>query len=222
MLTALRLESADSRPFETQPQWRFQAFRHSDMAAPMNAPSLACPQPVKLTVDDFMLLDEAGAFIGYSKTELIDGTIVSMSPQHAQHFTVKSLLYRRVADACDALGRGLEAWVEGSVSMPPHSMPEPDIIVTRERPVQGPVRLETAVLLIEIAATTVAFDLGKKAEIYAANGVPEYWVVDVPARVVHQFWTPRDGRYAQARTTALGARVAAVTIEGLAVETDGL
>lgn len=105
----------------------------------MDAQSLlAEPQPVKLTVDDFMLLERAGAFDDYSRTELIDGTIVEMSPQHSDHYKTHSRLYRRLADACDALDRGVEAWIEGSVSMPPHSMPMPDIFVTNEKPESGP------------------------------------------------------------------------------------
>lgn len=162
----------------------------------MNARTpLSRPQPVKLTVDDFMLLDNAGAFDSYARTELIDGTIVAMSPQHTDHFKIHSRLFRRLADACDALDNGLEAWIEGSIAMPPHSMPTPDIFVTNEEPVSGPARLETTVLLVEVSATTVGYDLRKKATIYATNGVREYWVVDIPSPTIHQMWEPKGKAY---------------------------
>jgi len=173
-------------------------------------------------VDDFLLLDRSGAFSGYSKTELIDGTVYCMSPQHAEHFTVKNRLYRRIADVCDALETGLEAWSEGSIGMPANSVPEPDIFVTSERPVKGLVRPETVVLVIEVANTTLRFDLDHKARLYAAAGVPEYWVVDVEGRLVHLLWAAGSDGYAERKTVALGEPIGAVTIGGLLVETSGL
>ena len=49
----------------------------------------------------------------------------------------------------------------------------------------GPVRLETVVLIAEVADTTLATDLGEKATLYARHGVPEYWVIDVEGRMLH-------------------------------------
>ena len=180
------------------------------------------PHAAKLTVEDFLLLDRAGAFDRYSRTELIDGVVYVMSPQHAEHFTLKNLLYRRLADACDALGTGLEAWSEGSIDMSPHSVPEPDIFVTNERPVKGLTRLDTVVLAIEVSTTTLSFDLGEKARIYGMGGLPEYWVVDVEGGVVHQMWASGPEGYGERREVAWGERIEAVTVEGLAAETDGI
>ena len=79
----------------------------------------------------------------------------------------------------------------------PVSEPEPDIAIvpagryTREHPT-------TAMLVIEVARTSLPIDLGTKAEIYAAAEVPEYWVVDIPARTVHVHASP-GGRRATAR-----------------------
>lgn len=66
----------------------------------------------------------------------------------------------------------------------------------------------------------MAFDRGEKARVYAVNGVPEYWVVDVPARAVHQLWEPGPNGYAEERSIAWDKPVAAVTIAGLTVETE--
>lgn len=180
------------------------------------------PQPVKLTVDDFMLLDRAGAFERYARTELIDGRIVAMSPQHTDHFRVHSRLFRRVADACEALDRGLEAWIEGSIAMPPHNMPIPDIFVTNEEPVSGPARVETTVLLVEVSATIASYDLRKKAAIYATSGVREYWVFDLQGATIHQMWEPQGKTFQQSRKAAMGTRVDAATIPGLSVDTSYL
>lgn len=180
------------------------------------------PLAIKLTVDDFLLLDEAGALEAYEKTELLDGTIVAVSPQHSAHYMVKTRLLRILADACDALQSGLEAWVEGSIAFPPYNVPIPDVFVTDTPPVEGLTLGSTVVLVVEVSSTSVAYDLGPKKIIYATNAVPEYWVVDVEARAIHQFWSPADGRYGRTAKVAFGERIDLETIQDLSVDTRAL
>ena len=77
-------------------------------------------------------------------------------------------------------------------------------------------------LIVEVADATLKTDLTRKASIYAHHDIPEYWVVDVNARVIHQMWAPEDSVYAERREKAFGAPITAVSIEGLAVETAGI
>ena len=184
--------------------------------------TLTTPHPAKLSIEDFMVLDRAGAFAAYTKTELIDGTIYVVNAQYSEHMKAKVHLLRRLADACDALGGGLEAWSEGAVAMAPASMPEPDILVTTATPGEGPVRSETVALIVEVSDTTRDYDLGEKAALYAAQGIAEYWVADLKAKVLHQLWAPGADGYRERREVALGARVEAMTIAGLGVETRGI
>jgi len=180
------------------------------------------PRPAKLRVEDFLLLDRTGAFSSYAKTELIGGTIVVMNAQHRPHARSKGLLFRRLEDALSAAGQQLGVLVEASVEMPPIDMPEPDLVVTSEPAGEGPVPLASVVLLVEVSDTTVATDLGPKAQLYAASGVPEYWVVDLPGRAVHQLWEPGSQGYVQKASVPLGQRLQARTIAGVAVNTDGI
>ena len=79
--------------------------------------------------------------------------------------------------------------------------PEPDIawVVEGDYSQQHPGPDEV-ILLIEVAESSVAIDLGDKAEMYAAAGIREYWVVDLPHQslVVHR--EPADGRYQSVQT----------------------
>jgi len=181
--------------------------------------ALTTPFVAKLTVEDFLLLDRSGAFDGYAKTELINGTILVVNAQFSEHMTAKVEMLRRLADACDTLETGLQAWSEGSIDMSPDSMPEPDLFITNARPAKGAVRLETVVLIGEVADTTLRTDLGEKAALYARHGVPEYWVIDLGGKVIHQMWAPEPEGYRERREVALGEQIRAVTVEGLAVET---
>ena len=81
--------------------------------------------------------------------------------------------------------------------------------------------------MVEVSDTTQREDLGRKrviccantGAIYAAGGVPEYWVVDLAAQRVHQHWAPRDGDYAETAVVPFGEELRARALPGVAVET---
>lgn len=181
------------------------------------------PHKVKLTIKDYLRLDEAGAFRDYAKTELIEGVIVAVNSQFTPHSRFQTGLLRRLADAVEAAMPGYTALVEASVAMLPDSMPQPDISVTNYRESgREALPVSSVALIVEVADTTARFDLGKKARIYAAAGVPEYWVAELATRTVHQFSAPSAKGYGDRRDVPLGERIESVTIPGLAVETLGL
>lgn len=184
---------------------------------PMNTSHL----PVKLTLDDYMLLDGSGAFADYQKTELIDGEIFFMNAQHRPHAVVKSRLFRRIADALDVKAQGWEAIVEGSIAIPPKNSPEPDIVVTTAPDGSGLIPVDSVKLIVEVSDTTLAFDMKQKRAMYARNGIIEYWVVDVSARTIHQFWAPGGEDYAEHTNAAFGDVISSRTSD-LTVATDGL
>ena len=180
------------------------------------------PQPVKLTIEQFELLDQSGAFDRYAKTELIEGAIYAMQGQFRPHAFAKTELAFRLRLALQKIGSDLHPIIEVTVGMPPVSAPEPDISLTSEPKGEGYVPLETVSLAIEVTDSTAAFDLGQKAQLYAKHRIPEYWVIEIPAGMVHQFWSPSPEGFRESRSVAIGERIESVTIAGLRVETDGL
>ena len=76
--------------------------------------------------------------------------------------------------------------------------PEPDLIVLSQRsddvrdrnPQPSEVRL-----LVEVADSTLRFDLTVKARLYARAGIAEYWVVDIPGRRIIVHRDPQEGQY---------------------------
>jgi Uma2 family endonuclease len=178
------------------------------------------PLPVKLRVEDYLLLDGSGAFDAYNKTELIEGEAYFMNAQHRPRARVKSRLHLVLADALKETG--LEAVVEGSVEIPPHNVPEPDIVVTSEPEGEGLIPLRSVRLVVEVSDSTLKADMSVKAAIYAREGVPEYWVVDINARLIHQMWSPEGEAFADHREVAFGEPLTAATISELTVETAGV
>ena len=106
--------------------------------------------------------------------------------------------------------------------MPPVSAPEPDISLTGAPTGEGYVPRDTVALAIEVADSTAAFDLREKAALYAKHDIPEYWVVEIPAATIHQFWSPSETGYCERRTVAFGDKARSVTIEGLEIDTGNL
>jgi Uma2 family endonuclease len=94
------------------------------------------------------------------------------------------------------------------------SLPEPDVAVLRERKneyVSRHPRGDEMLLAIEVSDTTAAFDRSRKATLYARAGVPEYWVLDLNARMLVVHREPDGTQY---RQTFLHAPEEAVPLPG--------
>lgn len=183
--------------------------------------ALAVPRLAKLTVKDFLLLHEAGAFEDYARSELIEGEIWVVNAVYRRHAAVHAMLTVELGIALKALGAPLGLYTCLSTELSDDSLPEPDISLAD--PSEGTTLPRGKLrMAIEISDTTLAMDMGRKARLYARHGVPEYWVADVAAGLIHQMWAPREEIYVQKREVAFGDPITAATIDGLTVETGDL
>jgi Uma2 family endonuclease len=73
--------------------------------------------------------------------------------------------------------------------------------------------------VIEVADTSLRNDLGRKRKVYAQEGVPEYWVIDVRDRVIYQMADPKGTGFATQRRVPLGEVITALTIPALTIST---
>jgi len=180
------------------------------------------PQRLPLRVSDVDMLHKRGAFADYGRVELIEGELLYMNAEYRPHMFVKSEFAYRVRRAVEALGSALFVGIEGSVALSDHDLPQPDIILTSAAHGEGPVPGASVALAIEVSDTTTDYDLGRKLRIYARGGIPEYWVLDLAERVIHQLATPTRVDFATRRHIPFGEPIAALTIPGLTVPTDRL
>jgi Uma2 family endonuclease len=183
---------------------------------------LATRSKVKLTVDDFDLLALNGGLAGLERTELLDGDIHQMNAQYTRHGMVKANFYNTLLDWQRANRPDWVVLSEVSVAMPPHDEPIPDVILCDRPTGSKGIPVEILHLLIEIADESRARDLGYKRDLYARQGVPEYWVVDLVKRAVHRFSSPGADGYREEQEAPFGERLSAATVEGLSVETAGI
>jgi Uma2 family endonuclease len=119
------------------------------------------------------------------------------------------------------LNCGLVTLIAPSTELSDDSIPEPDITVAVEsadKTLQG----GNVRIAIEISDSTLAFDLGRKAALYARHAIPEYWVVDLENRVIHLHSAANAEGYADKHAVAFGTAIASVAVPGLIVPTDTL
>lgn len=151
------------------------------------------------------------------RVELLGGVLLEVSPQDAKHADAVDWLHREV-------GRQLPPPLQCRAQMPfalaDDGEPEPDLAVVANRR-YGDAHPAEASLLVEVARTSHRLDLGLKARQYAAAGIPEYWVVDLPGRAVIQLTQPRPSGYAARHEQRTGL-LASVAVPGLAVDLDAL
>lgn len=132
----------------------------------------------KLTAAEFFRLAEAGVFRD-RRVELIGGEVVEMAAQGTRHTAAIHLVQRRLETA---FGPGYWVRAQGTLDLSPHSMPDPDIAVVPGDPARPGTGIPTtALLIVEVSDTTLSHDRNRKASLYAAAGIADYWILNLTA-----------------------------------------
>ncbi|MBK7076684.1 MAG: Uma2 family endonuclease [Myxococcales bacterium] len=166
----------------------------------------------KLRRDEYDRMVMAGLLQG-ERVELIRGELVARSAKTSMHSAVVTVL-------CERLVRSLPPHLMVSCQQPlacaDESEPEPDLAVVARRPYRD-AHPAAAALVIEVADTSVDYDLGAKAALYAESAVDEYWVIDLVRGVVVVHRERTAGAWTSITTHAADAAVApsAVTMPAL-------
>jgi Uma2 family endonuclease len=138
------------------------------------------------TVEEVARMIDAGIIGEDEKLELIEGEIVVAGFRELAHERIKSVL---AITAVQALPDHLTIGVATTLRLTNTTMLEPDIAVfPKELFRKSSVRFAElhpgqAALVIEVAASSLAYDKGLKARLYARHRVKEFWVVDANAGV---------------------------------------
>jgi Uma2 family endonuclease len=151
---------------------------------------------------------EAGILHSDSRVELIDGEILMMSPigppQGGGISRLNNFFMRRLPESLDCR-------IQLPIVAGDHSEPEPDVAIVRRRDDdyqhEHPSPADV-VLLVEVAQSSLDFDLGSKLRLYASSGICEYWVVDVEHRIVLVHRDPTGDQYRNAGRVSVGDSIA--------------
>ncbi len=161
--------------------------------------------PYRLTVDQFFKMIGAGVFPDQARVELLEGELVERMVKNEPHNWAVETLAARFRELVAPLGFVRE---EKSLRIGRWSRPEPDIVVVRGQhgdysPQAGP-QAQDVLLVVEVADSTYTKDHGRMWRLYAAAGMPVYWIVNLPQRRIEVYTRPtgrgRTARYQESMT----------------------
>ena len=175
-------------------------------------PALLQPERVRpLLRKEYDRLVAEGCFED-ERVELLDGVLVTMSPQGGRHSAVTAWIVERLIRPLDP---AYEVRAHSPFAASDVSEPEPDVgVYPRGSYADHP---ERAFLLVEVADSSLRKDRKIKTGIYAAAGVPEYWIVDLDHDEVEVLTEPRRARYRKRTTLRRGDTLRPTALPGIAI-----
>lgn len=182
--------------------------------APPAAPLFEPLVPLRLTVEQFHKMEEAGVFADDpydNKIELLDGFAVyaicgdsleeptKMKPGHVQPIEALTDLRPQF------IPHGCILRVQLPVTLPEFDEPLPDAAIVRGATADyasrhpGP---DNILCLIEVSDASTWRDRGPKLRAYATAGVPDYIILHLPSRTAEVYTDPQrdQGRYGRSET----------------------
>lgn len=174
--------------------------------------------PARLTVEEVYDLTAAGVFAENERMELIDGEIVPTAAAKASwHSMMEGRLTRGLVLALSEWARLYPA---PSLTLSPKTLVEPDLLVMPKGSLMREKRGPDVLLAIEVADSSLSYDLRFKAPLYAAHGVRECWVVDAVRQTIRVHRAPLDGRYTHVAEYEAHDAVSALLLPGVIIQLD--
>ena len=150
----------------------------------------------RFTVDEYMAMGEANILKECDRVELLDGEIIVKEPIGPYHLGGANWLNMLLVPPL--VGRAI-VQIQGPIYLNDRSAPEPDVVVRSLSRSWERVETDDVYFVIEVADTSLAYDLGVKLARYAAAGIPEVWILNLRARGVTTYNDREGSEYAAVR-----------------------
>jgi Uma2 family endonuclease len=176
---------------------------------PLPASTGAAPRRWKWTGDDLIRMGEAGLLPPEGRFELLGGEIYQLRPPGPLHAFIVDLIGRLLEILAQAAGA--HAREEKPVRLNAEYDPQPDVAVVRGQEREYRERFpgpEDVLLVVEVADSSLDHDRGLKLPAYAAAGIPECWLVNLPEQQVEVYREPAVDDYRLRRLCHSGESVA--------------
>ena len=152
-------------------------------------------QPRPFTVTEYHRMSELEILALGERTELLDGQIIVMAAKGTAHSSATTLTQDLLREQ---LGRRVFVRSQEPIHLSDDSEPEPDVVLAVRDSLAYSTHHPTVaevLLAIEVADSSLKYDLEVKAIAYARAGILDYWVLDVVDRRLHVFRQPDQGVY---------------------------
>jgi Uma2 family endonuclease len=151
------------------------------------SPAGGGPTPHRWTLQDYQKLAHVGLLDGL-RTILINGEILTMTMPGPQHDIALNLTFAFLQSLCPV---GYHVRNQQSFNIGTDTDPGPDLAIVpgtiRDYTARAP---STALMIVEVADSSLFMDTTTKAECYATAGVAEYWVIGLEHRQLIVFRDP--------------------------------
>jgi len=174
-------------------------------------------QDFGFSVEGYFELVERGLLEEDDHVELLEGLIVASPPQGPLHASVTMSVDTALRNA---VGDRASVRVQMPLLSGPRSAPEPDVAVVAGRPVDYRDRHpDHALLVVEVADSSLPQDRLTKSRIYARAGVVEFWILNLRDRCVEVHTNPdADNRvYTSMRIARIGGVIELAAFPATAV-----
>lgn len=181
---------------------------------------MALPIPHRtFTVDEYYRMADAGVFGPEERTELIDGEIIVMTPPGERH---ASMVDRLTMFLARTTGPEVIVRVQNPLRLGIKNEPQPDVTVLRYRDdyyASGHPGPGDALVVVEVADSSLPFDRGYKRKMYASAGVREFWLVDAKRGAVTVCSDPDGGDYTEEQEYRRGETWTSAALGGRPIRT---
>ena len=175
-------------------------------------------EPRRFNVTEYYKMAKAGILKPDDRVELIEGEIIKMSAIGSPHAACVSRLVRLLAKA---MGDTAILSPRNPVRLDDFSEPVPDIALLKPRKDYYGARHPKpadALLLIEVADSTLLKDRNIKVPLYARARIVETWLVNLPKETVEVYSDALNGKYRKCQKFKRGQVVKSPTVKGLALK----
>lgn len=151
------------------------------------------PRPFRFTVQDLNTMAQSGVFKPGDRVELLEGEFVEMAPIGDDHVSANNLLLYFIQQQ---VGSKASCVMNSPIVLEDRTELYPDLLIQTMGRLRkgGKARPKDVLLVIEIADTSLRYDLGEKRRLYATAGIAEYWVLNVGKGELHVFTQPDPAR----------------------------
>jgi Uma2 family endonuclease len=156
------------------------------------------------SVADVERMVEVGLIHPDERLEIIGGEIVPMSPKGNRHEAIKVELAMFWGKACP---EGFAFAPETGLRLTKFTYLEPDFVIFGRKVALAALRGPDILLAVEVADSSLDYDLGRKSLIYAEHGVCELWVIDAARRITHVLRDPGPDGYSLKRVRTAAERL---------------
>ena len=175
----------------------------------------------KFTAEEYFRMVEAGIIQEDERVELVEGEILLMPPMGHPH--ASGIMRHTRIFASLIVANSVTLLVQAPLPLGEHSAPEPDLALLKFREddyAGGYASPEDTLLVIEVAESSLNYDMAVKSQIYGRAGIPEMWVLNLQGDCIERFQEPGTEGYAQHTVLRRGEKVSPVSLPDveLAVE----